>query len=166
MTPLCDFPHSSSSSSVVAPTRRPPLRTAGATATSTSTARPGAAAAIFLVLLAIVVGRADACDIGLINSYNVTLHLVTYDDWDDTCVTPFNSYKVSKNGGGTPGRSDSSVPLLRRGSIPSPRWTDCIHLKLPPHISIFLLILLPRYAGGVLLHYRVQSQAVRGGQRR
>jgi hypothetical protein len=106
MTPTRDFPHS--------PLRK---RTAGGAAT-TSAGRP--AAAVLLLLLALVVGRADACGILLLNYYNISLTLVSYNDGDDLCAVPYEdtAYKVAKNGGGT--SVEGMFLLLWWAAFPTP----------------------------------------------
>jgi hypothetical protein len=84
-----DSPRSSSSSSVAPTQRRRPLRKA---ATWT------AAALLWLFALA---GRADACTVYVLNNYNVSLTVNSYNGWDGICLDSWGQYTVGGYGAST-----------------------------------------------------------------
>ena len=82
MTPIRNFPRSSSS-----------------VAAAKMRAAP-ASVVVVLALLALVVRRADAqaCSVAVKNGYTVALSLYTYDDGDNVCIIPFDTFSVDAGG--------------------------------------------------------------------
>ena len=77
-------PRDSHLSPSAAPTR--PLRKRCASATA------GAAAS--LLALQALVGRTDACSVGVTNNYNVSLSLYSYNGYDHICADPYQTASV------------------------------------------------------------------------
>jgi hypothetical protein len=94
--PIRDSPRSSRPAA--APTRCP-LRQKWSTGAATSAAGP--AAVLVLVLVALAAGRTDACDTGVINLYNVSISVWSYNGWDITCGVPGGGGTLSPYGGST-----------------------------------------------------------------
>jgi hypothetical protein len=92
--------------------------------------RKRCAAAAGLLLLQALVGRTDACSVGVSNNYNVSLSLYSYNGFDNLCTDPYQTASVE------PGY-DSKCTLV---AFPNP-LTGCIHLSLTHVFTIWVFVL-------------------------
>jgi hypothetical protein len=51
--------------------------------------------------VAVVVQADTTCNVNVLNNYNVTLNLYSFDGWDAACAIPYESAIVDGNGYGT-----------------------------------------------------------------
>jgi hypothetical protein len=61
--------------------------------------------------VAVVVQADTTCNVNVLNNYNVTLNLYSFDGWDAACAIPYESAIVDGNGYGTL-RVASTAPTL------------------------------------------------------